>query len=254
MKGTTVTQIPSQAAQFLKLGGLVLIIFTLFNYLLLLFPLNLFDVQWRLSFTTQMVDLGIWPILGIGLMFAAYAFEEILGQSKALPTIGWKTLKFWVYLVSLLLGIIFLLLIPLHITSAVGASNDTVKQIEQEATQAKQELEQRLENQQAQMTSLLADNQGLEDFTKNSELSEDQLARLEQFKNDPAALKLQTETIRDRLTQRIDRRKEEAEKRSQMGAFKSSIRIGISSLLLASCYLTIGWSGFRGNRPRRARR
>ena len=201
-----------------------------------------------------MVDLGIWPILGIGLMFASYAFEEILGQSKALPKIGWNTLKFWVYLVSLLLGIIFLLLIPLHITSAVGASTETIQQIDREASVAQQELEQRLEQQQAQMTALLTDDRDLEDFTDNIELSEDQLARLEQFKNDPAALKLQTETIRDNLTQRINTRKQQAEKRAQLGAFKSSIRIRISSLLLASCYLTVGWSGFRGNRPRRPRR
>ncbi len=253
MKGTVVSQIPGQAAQFLRLAGVILMLFTLFNSLLLLFPLNLSDLQWRLRFTTQVVDLGIWPILGIALIFASYGFEEILGQSKALPKIGWNTLKFWVCLVSLFLGIIFLALIPLHISTAVTASNQTIKKIQQEATESQQELEQRLEQQQTQMSALLTDNQKLEDFTDNVELSEDQLKRLEQFKNNPAALKAQTKAIKDKLTKTIDDKKQAAEQRSQLGAFKSSIRIGISSLLLASCYLTIGWNGIRGNKLRRVR-
>lgn len=107
MKGTNTNPIPIQAAQFLKLAGLILILFTLLNYILLLFPLNLGDVEWRLRFTTQIVNQGIVPILGIALMFSAYGFEDILGLSKAQPKIGWNNLKFWVCLISLFLGLSF---------------------------------------------------------------------------------------------------------------------------------------------------
>lgn len=254
MKAPKTNPIPSQAAQFLKLAGLVLILFTLLNYVMLLFPLNLGDVEWRLRFTTQLVDRGILPILGIALMFSAYGFEDILGISKAQPKIGWNTLKFWVYLMSLFLGVLFLLLIPLHVTSAIAGSNQAIERVNQDAADAKEQLEERLAQQQAQITDLLKSDQRVEDFTGGVELTEEQSETLEKFKNDPEALKLQAATIRDRLTEQIERRKQQAQQRSQNGAFKSIVRTGISSLLLASCYLTIGWSGFRGNRPRRARR
>ncbi|MDY6802742.1 MAG: HpsJ family protein [Cyanobacteriota bacterium] len=254
MKVPNTNPIPSQAAQFLKLAGLVLILFALLNYILLLFPFNLGDVEWRLRFTTQLVDRGILPILGIALMFTAYGFEDILGISKAQPKIGWNTLKFWVYLISLFLGIIFLLLIPLHVTSAIAGSNLAIERVNQDAADAKEQLDERLEQQQAQIADLLASNQRVEDFTGGVELTEEQSETLDKFKNDPEALKVQTTAIRSRLTEQIEARRQQAQQRSQNGAFKSIVRTGISSLLLASCYLTIGWSGFRGNRPRRPRR
>ncbi len=173
MKGSNTNSIPSQAAQFLKLAGLVLMLFALLNYILLLFPLNLGDVEWRLKFTTQLVNQGILPILGIALMFSAYGFEDILGISKAQPKIGWNTLKSRVYLVSLFLGIIFLLLIPLHITSAVAGSNQAIEKVNQDAADAQKQLEERLSQQQAQIAGLLKSNRRVEDFVEGVELTEE---------------------------------------------------------------------------------
>ncbi|NEO53985.1 MAG: hypothetical protein F6K54_13420 [Okeania sp. SIO3B5] len=253
MKGTNTNPISIQAAQFIKLAGLILIIFTLINYILLLFPLNLGDIEWRLNFTTQLVNQGILPILGIALMFAAYGFEDIVGVSKAQPQIGWNNLKFWVCLVSLFLGIIFLLLIPLHITSALAGSNQAIEKVNQDAVDAQKQLEERLSQQQAQITNLLKSNQRIEDFVGDVELTEDQLETFEKFKNNPAALEAQTKAIKDELTKQIEAKRLEAEQRSQLGVFKSTIKTGLGSLLLASCYLTFGWGGMRGSKPRRSR-
>lgn len=253
MKGTNTNPISIQAAQFLKLAGLILILFALLNYILLLFPLNLGDIEWRLKFTSQLVNQGILPILGIALMFAAYGFEDIVGVSKAKPQIAWNGLKFWICLISLFLGIIFLLLIPLHITSAVAGSKQAIEEVNQDAVDANKELEERLSQQQAQIADLLKSNQRIEDFVDDVELTEEQLETFEKFQNNPTALKAQTKAIKDELTKQIEANRLEAEQRSQLGAFRSSIRIGVGSLLLASCYLTIGWSGIRGSKPRRSR-
>lgn len=153
----------------------------------------------------------------------------------------------------LIFGIIFLLLIPLHITSAVAGSNQAIEKVNQDAADAQKQLEERLSQQQAQITGLLESNQRIEDFVGDVELTEEQLANLERFKNNPGVLKTQTEAIKEKLTKQIEARKQRAEQRSQLGALKSSIRIGLSSLLLASCYLTIGWSGIKGSKPRRVR-
>jgi hypothetical protein len=45
---------------------------------------------------------------------------------------------------------------------------------------------------------------------------------------------------------RIREEKEEVEKQARETAWKSGLRIGISSLLLSIGYIIIGWSGLRG--------
>ncbi len=48
-----------------------------------------------------------------------------------------------------------------------------------------------------------------------------------------------------RLNQ-IRQRRDEAEKQAKDNAWKSGLRIGISSLLLSIGYIIIGWTGLRG--------
>lgn len=253
MKGSNISPVPALAAKFLKLAGIITVLFAIINSALLFFPLNFGDIDWRLSFTTQIIERGILPILGIALMFCGYGFEEIIGIAPPQAKVGWNSLKFWIYLLSLFLGIMFLLLIPLHISTAVAESNQNVERLNEEAVIAQKQLEERLGERQSSLASLLKNNQRLEEYISKEQLSKEQLAELEKFKNNPDVLKVRTEEIRTQLTKKLEQNKQKAQQSSQLGAVKSSVRIGLTSLLLASCYLTIGWSGFRG-KPRRVRK
>ncbi|MEB3885408.1 HpsJ family protein [Lyngbya sp. CCY1209] len=250
MKGTSQSKIPSQAAGFLKLAGVILFFFALINYILLFVPPNFGDVRWQLNFTTQMVEQGVIPILAIALMFCAYGLEEVAGVGPEKPKVGFNDLKFWVYLISGFLGVIYLLLIPLHVSTAIAASNQTIEKINEDAATAQAQLAERLEQQQNQMATLLQNSRRLEDYVREQQLTEDQLTRLEQFRENPKALELQTDAIGEQLKQEIEDRRLKAEQRSKLGTFKSGVRVGLGSLLLASCYVTIGWSGLR-NKPSR---
>ncbi|NEQ76841.1 MAG: hypothetical protein F6K23_29745 [Okeania sp. SIO2C9] len=252
MKGTNISQVPVQAVRFMKLAGIILVLFTIINYVLLLFTIKIGDTDWSLNFTTTIVEEGIVPILGIALMFCAYGFEEILGLAPTQPKLSWNSLKFWVYLLSFFLGIIFLLIIPLHISNTLAVSNEAVEAANQTAKEEKEILEQRLDQQQNVIGDMLRDRQKLEAFTRKRQLSEEQIDNLEKFKNNPNAFKVKVEEVRSNLTQQIERKQQREIQKSQLSTFHSSIKIGLTSLLLASCYLTIGWSGFRG-KPRRVR-
>ncbi|MGD1809128.1 HpsJ family protein [Dapis sp. BLCC M126] len=252
MKGSNISPVPALAAKFLKLSGIIVILFTIINSVLLLFPLNFGDIDWRLSFTTQIIERGILPILGIALMFCGYAFEEIVGIASPEAKVSWNSLKFWIYLLSLFLGIMFLLLIPLHISTEVARSNQNLEKLNEEAVIAQKQLEERLGERQSSLASLLKNNQRLEEYISQEQLTKEQLSELEKFKNNPTALKVRTEEIREELTKQLEKNKQKAQQSAQLTAVKSSVRIGLTSLLLASCYLTIGWSGFTG-KPRKVR-
>ncbi|MDE5106406.1 MAG: HpsJ family protein [Trichodesmium sp. St17_bin3_1_1] len=245
MKGTNVSQVPVQAVRFMKLAGIMLVLFTIINYFLLIFTIKTGDTNWSLNFTTIIVEEGIIPILGIALMFCAYGFEEILGLAPPQPKLRWNSIKFWVYLLSFFFGIIFLLIIPLHISNAVAVSNEAVETANKTAKEEKEILEQRLEEQKNIIGDMLRNQPKLDAFIKKRQLSEEQIANLAKFKNNPNAFKVKVEEVRSTLTQQIESKQQQEIQKSQLSAFHSSLKICLTSLLLASCYLTIGWSGFR---------
>ncbi|AMW30113.1 HpsJ family protein [Arthrospira platensis] len=251
MKGTTRNQIPSQAAGFLRLAGVILFFFALINYILLFVPPNFGDLRWQLNFTTQMVEQGVIPVLAIALMFCAYGLQEVAGLSPEKPKQGFNSLKFWVYVISGILGVMYLVLIPLHVGTTIAASNETIEKINQDAATAQVQLEERLQEQQTQMLAILGNQQRLEDYIQEQQLTEAQLARLQQFQENPEVLGVQSDAIGQELKREIENRRREAEKRSQLGTFKSNLRVGLGSLLLASCYLTIAWSGLINKRSRK---
>ncbi|MDL5044694.1 HpsJ family protein [Oscillatoria amoena NRMC-F 0135] len=70
MKATNSGTISNLAARALQLVGIVMIASFLLDALTLLFPPNLTNVQWRLSFTSQLIDRGVIPLVGTALLLA----------------------------------------------------------------------------------------------------------------------------------------------------------------------------------------
>ena len=62
MKVTTPLPITLQAARFVKLAGMAMIMISLLEYILLPIPMDS-GVEWWLKITTQMVDRGIVHML-----------------------------------------------------------------------------------------------------------------------------------------------------------------------------------------------
>jgi hypothetical protein len=242
MKTTTTMLIALQSARLLKLAGIAMILISLLDFILLPIPIGS-GVEWSLKITTEMIDRGTDPLLGMALVFSGYGFEN-LASSTNKPKRR-LDLKFWVFLISAILGLVFLAITPLHINNVVKNRNLMISQINQAAQSAQQELEIRLEQQAIEIQNLLANQPNLNDYINQNKLSADELSNLQKFKDDPNALNQQMATIRARLEAEIEAKKQASEHQSKVTALKSLWRGVISSLLLASCHLTIAWTGFK---------
>ncbi|MGB0561437.1 MAG: HpsJ family protein [Spirulinaceae cyanobacterium] len=231
----------------LKVVGVIMIISSLVDYLILAIPFSPLNPEWQIAFINQIVDRGIIPMVGIAFVVVGYWVADTVSSSGS-GKISFTDLRFWSFLLASLLGLMFLIFIPLHISTLGRAKKQAMLNIEQSATQAETQIEQQL----GQVEQLLGDTarqQELEAAIDSGAVEGEQLEQLvtikdqiDQLKQDPAALETQADEARSQL----ETRRKEAEQQANMTAFKSGVRIGLSSLLLSVGYILIGLNGFRG--------
>jgi hypothetical protein len=244
----------------LKAVGLIMIVSSLVDYIFLAIPFNAGQRAWQLVYVGQLVDRGILPMVGIAFLLLGYWVESSMGTSSSERRSIAQDLRFWALLLSSLLGLIFLLLVPLHINNVVQQSNAELKQLNDRVTQAQAQTE----GQAQQIAALVKDPQGLaqikQRLTKiNQALESGQVPAPQQVQVKAEQQLLQAITqdpnkainnLNKEVEQakaRIASEKQIVENQTKTGAFKSAVRTGLSSLLLAIGYIIIGWSGLRSS-------
>ncbi len=236
------------AAIALKVAGAIAILSALLDFLILLIPPNLTNVQWQLATTTQVVDRGIVPLIGIALLLTGLWVDSSvgrMGQRKSLTT----DLRFWVCALASVLGLVYLLLTLLHLNAVRLSSQTALAQVGTEASQAATELQQRLSTelsqQQSQLGAVLQNEELLNQAIQSGQLPPD----IEQYRDDPDGLTQFLQQRADQAQQQIEAeigtRRAEAERRVRTEAWRSAIRISVISLLLAAGFSSIGWLGLR---------
>jgi hypothetical protein len=230
----------------LKVVGAILIVSSLVDYIVLLIPFSPLNQDWQIAFTNQIVDRGVIPMIGIAFLLTGYWLAESMGAGQS-SKISLTDLRFWSFVLAAVLGLVFLLLVPVHISNLSRARTQAMQQIEQSATQAETQIEGQLE----QVTQLLGDEariQELDAAIASGQVEGPQLEQLqtirqqiEELKGNPDAVTQRAEEARTQL----EEQRQEAENQAQLNAFKSGFRIGASSLLLSVGYLVIGGMGFR---------
>ncbi|NJK35878.1 MAG: hypothetical protein HC919_13600, partial [Oscillatoriales cyanobacterium SM2_2_1] len=159
----------------------------------------------------------------------------------------------WGLVFASLLGVIFLLMIPLHLNNVGVSSGETIKRINEEASQAETQLDTRLETevgqQRQQIERLLANPEQLNRALESGQVPAEQANLLRQFQENPDNLDQFVEQrvgeLRQQFQTEIGVRREDALRTARTEALKSRFRIGGSSLLLAIGYIVIGWVGLR---------
>jgi hypothetical protein len=227
----------------LKIVGLVMIVSSLLDYILMTIPFNPGAREWQIALTTQFVDRGIIPLVGIVFVLLGYLVDNTSGGPKSRI----QDLRFWALIISSVLGLIYLLLVPLHFNNVYAQSNQALEQINQKASQA----ETQLEAQTKQVDELIKNPQRLAELDKaisSGQVQGEQLARLQAlkqqldtFKKDPKALSSQVDTAK----KQISTGKQDAENRAKTEALKLGLRTGLSSLFLAIGFIAVGWTGLR---------
>ena len=256
--------------QTLKLVGVVLILSFLLDFVILAFPAGERDALWQIGFITATVDRGITPVIGLGFLMLGYWLERSNDDSLTQPP-SWLSLKFWALLLSSLLGLLFLIMIPLHINNVNTKSVRAVERINENSSQEEAKLQNEISQAQAQLgdpnvrtklesdknkfktqvTALLQNEQQFNQAINSDRTPENEKKLLRQFKANPNALE-------DFLTQQSDpvalgskrlaqlqTQKQNLVNQAKQEALQSSIRMTIRSLLISIAYIFIGWMGLR---------
>lgn len=244
----------------LKTVGVVMILSSILNYILMAIPFNPSQTTWQITFASQMVDRGISPMVGMAFLMAGYWIDYAGGTTPREDKSFVLDLRFWAVLFSTLLGLIFLVLVPLHFYNISSQTNDAIKQINQKAQQAETQVKTELDGQTQQIEAILKDPQKLAEQISqidkaiaSGQLQGDRLAQAQSVKNllqaskqNPKALPEAREQQREKLQTQIRNEKQQAENRTKTEALKVSLGTGLSSLFLAIGYTAIGWFGLRG--------
>jgi uncharacterized membrane protein YccC len=209
-------------------------------------------------------------MVGIAAMLTAYWFDSVDEGRRPSPF----NLKLPTFMIASLLGLIFLLIFPLHLNNVNQVKIQTLTRIGQEADQLENQVKNQLAQVQTQLGNdqvkaavekqrtelkeqlstqlgeLVKDEQKYNQALNNNQLPAAQKDLLKQYKNNPKALDdfiaQQTDPqqlANQRITQIRSQKEQQLEKTSD-DAIKE-LRTGLSSLLLSIGYIIIGWTGLR---------
>ncbi len=258
MKAPNSRQISPVVSRTLKTVGLIMILASLLDMIILPIPYQVLERGWQIQFVSQVVDRGIIPMIGIALLLTGSWFEGSSSNAEK-ESSTWASPKAWALILSCILGAFYLVLFPLHLNNVRLGTQQTLQQIDQEATQAEQQLGTRLTTevgqQRGQILSLLENPDQLNQALQSGQVSEDQATLLQQFQQDPDSLdqflQQRAGELQTQFQTQIRIRQEEAQQTARTEGLKSGLRIGLSSLLLAIGYIVIGWTGLKnlGQRP-----
>jgi hypothetical protein len=251
----------------MKVVGIICILSFFVDFLILLLPFQPTDRVWQINLATALVDRGIVPLVGLGLLFAAYWIENADASDRPQGI----DLRFPALILSSILGLMFLLIFPLHLNNVNQAKTQTLNRITQEADQAENQLNTRLSQLQAQLNTeqgkaqleqlrnqtkaqfseILKDDQKYKQALESPQIPANIKELLKKAKTNPQALdkaieqQTDIQTLQTQQLSQVRQRREEAQQQAKDTAWKSGLRIGISSLLLSIGYIIIGWTGLR---------
>jgi hypothetical protein len=263
MNAMTSRQFSSQISWSIKLVGIILIVSALVDYFILAFPTNFSNRSWQLTTATQLVDRGIVPLVGMALVLTSSWMDSVASGGSQKPTKPLLDLRFWLALIASLLGLMYLLLFPLHLNNTRIARAEALSQINQQATQAETQLENQLGSDQfqqqveqrktqlrSQFSNLLQNEDQLNQLLEQENLPQPVREVLQEAQTNPAVLdqflEEQADNLPTQLQTQIRERKQQLEEQAKGRSLKSSLQTGLSSLFLAIGYIAIGWTGLKG--------
>ncbi len=249
----------------LKLIGVVFVLSSMLDYLTILIPPQFDNQSWQIGAVTGVVDRGVVPLVGMAFILVGYLIDGL----PTADTMSLKkqpsqfSLKFPVYILSTLLGLLFLLMVPLHLINLNSAKTDALARIEQGAGQGAQQIQQfltqvdtlsknpgRLNEQLQRLNQAIESGQAQGRQLNAQQLNtlrqqRDQLQGLRDLAQNPEDYKQRTDELKNQLETQLRERRKQAESQATTQAVKQGLRIGLSSLMLAIVYSVIGWIGLK---------
>lgn len=258
MKASTNRPLSPPAALILKLIGLICIVSFLVDAFTLLIPFNPTDRGWQINLTTQLVERGIIPLVGMAFLFAGVWIDSVADTSGNGSSV-WQIVKLAALVLSGILGLLYLLIAPLHVNNVRLQSNTAIERVAEQAKQAESQLssdafrnqvEQRRTQIRTQIGELLKDEQKFNQAVNNQQVPKEVRDILQQSKANPQVLddflNQQAKSFSNQTLTQIRERQQQLESQAKTAALKSQAQIGISSILLAIGFFMTAGTGLRG--------
>ena len=234
----------------LKTAGAVLILSSLIDLVfMLIFPpenLVLEGGRWWLYATSQLVDRGLLPLVGIAFMVTGDWIKIVAtedgGNRGAISRIA-------IYVLASLLGLIFLLIIPFQLNATNDFKAQELKKIETEVAQIEKGIKNNLNQINAQSKDKIKEQiTAIDKELKGGQIPPERLtnlqitkSKLELLLNDPKKFAAESE----QNLQQLQKQKQKVEAQAGERMLKTGVRTSLASILLSIAYITIGWSGLR---------
>ena len=227
----------------LKTAGAVLILSSLIDLIFMLcFPpetLVLEGSRWWLYATSQLVDRGLLPLVGIAFVVAGDWIEIVStedggdrGNMRRIATFS----------LASLLGLIFILIIPFQIMTTNDFKSQDLKKIGDEASQVQQGIKSNLQ----QIDALSKDKvkEQLVAIDKELAIGQAQGERLANLQLNKLLL-TDPKKFAQKAEQNLQVQKQKRETQVSTRMIQTGVRTSLASFLLAIAYITIGWTGLR---------
>jgi hypothetical protein len=234
----------------LKTAGAVLILSSLIDLVFMLwFPpenLVLEGSRWWLYATSQLVDRGLLPLVGIAFVVAGDWIRIVSTEDGGDRGNSWRIGTFSL---ASLLGSIFILIIPFQVITTNDFKSQDLKKIGEEVTQIEQGIKSNLQQISAQSKDKIKaqivtiDKELKSGLAQGERLSGLQItkSKLELLLTDPKKFAQESE----QNLQQLQKQKQKQEALASERMIKTGIRTSLASFLLAIAYITIGWTGLR---------
>ena len=245
----------------LKLTGLVMLVSAITDYLFLIIPFEWQNQNWQITTTNNLVDRAIIPLLGILFMMIGWWISDNASSSIGKPM---TAVRLPVFIISSIFGLIFLLLVPLHLSNVSRASSNVVAQIDQQAGQQEEQIQnfigqldtisknpQRLSQEIARRNQVIDAGGRVQGRQLNAQQinvivnQRDQLQQLLDLSKEPAKLTARLDEIKNRLQTQLQELEDTQKQKASVIALKQSIRTGINSLVASIAYIVVGWLGIK---------
>ena len=234
----------------LKTAGAVLILSSLIDLVfMLVFPpenLVLDGGRWWLYATSQLVDRGLLPLVGIAFVVAGDWIKIVSTEDGGNNGNIWRIGTF---VLASLLGLIFVLIIPFQLSTTNEFKTQELGKISKEVTQIESGIKNNLKQINAQSKDKLKEQiTAIDKELKGGQIPPERLtnlqitkSKLELLLNDPKKFAAESE----QNLQQLQKQKQKVETQASERMLKTGVRTSLASFLLAIAYITIGWTGLK---------
>ncbi len=228
----------------LPLVGIVLILTIVFDFTVQLFSLDFSKPLGPFSLLNEFVDRGVILLIGVALVSAGFWLNNALvrpaTEPKNLNTSPFGNPQFWAFILASFLGLIFLLIVPIHFSLSGPVANQEVEVTINKANQQEAQAKYVFQQQQDQANKVIASGQ-IDQLLQQKNLTAEDFAVLQALKQDPKAVdKKVAQSLSELKTQ-----KQQKIDQINNGVILNRWRVEIRSALLALGFVAIGWTGLR---------